>query len=423
MLTVTDRPVTEGAAATGEVSPEALLRRCVHCGFCLATCPTYRLLGEENDSPRGRLDLMAQFLDGGPSGPEALRHLDRCLECRACETTCPSGVAYHRVLAQVRPRLAVRHPRPLHRRLLRCLLGRLLPWPERTAALLDLAGHFAFLLPGGLRRRLPPRRLLPRRPPPAAPDLLVLGGCIQSVTHPQTNRDLATLLAAGGWSLEELEHPACCGALNAHLDQRPLAEDHMKAWIRTWEQRSRAVGRPLGILAVASGCALHLREYGDYFATDPAWGPRARAFAAAVRDPAELVTPDQVRGLARHSPWRRLVFHVPCTLAHGLGTGERVRALLEAAGFTLLPDPDPWRCCGAAGAWSLLHPRLARRLLEARLARLPLAEADAIVTANLGCQLQLASGTDLPVVHWVELLGAAQARGAAQEMSAGRRSR
>ena len=398
---------------------EAVLRRCVHCGFCTATCPTYRLLGDENDGPRGRLYLMKAFLEGGPAGSDTVRHLDRCLTCRSCETTCPSGVEYHRVLERVRPQAAERLGRPWRERLARAAIGSLMPRPDRVTALLDLARHFDFLLPGRLRRRLPQVPRLPSwRDTSGHTTMLVLPGCVQQVTHPGTNRGLARLLARQGVGLRAIESPSCCGALNAHLDQGNAARRLMQRMIETWQRACREQQSEVPVLAAASGCGLHLREYDEHFAGSSGWAERAAAFAAAVRDPAEVLDPERVQGLAAHSPFPRIVFHAPCTLQHGLRLDVRVRELLTAAGFELLPVREPWRCCGSAGAWSLLHPELSERLLEARMAGFPLEAADAVVTANVGCQMHIATATALPVLHWIELLAeAADRRDASRNQS------
>ena len=386
---------------------DAILRACVHCGFCTATCPTYQLLGDERDSPRGRIYLIKQLLEEQPVGRSTQQHLDRCLTCRACETTCPSGVRYGRLIDIGRELLEHHVPRPLGERLKRALLRRIIPHPARLERLLKLGRICAPLLPPALRRKLPakpaqtsagPIRKLPRR-------MLLLAGCAQRVATPATNAAARRVFQALGIQLVEAREAGCCGAVSQHLAAPQEAADFMRRNIDAWwphiQQGAEA------IVVTASGCGVQVKEYGELLQNDPAYGEKARRISELARDAAEVLRdeglPANITGPARE----KIAFHSPCTLQHGQKLAGVVENLLREAGFELLPVADAHLCCGSAGTYSLLQPELSQRLLQNKLGELEKQQPVIIATANVGCQLHLATGTGTPVQHWLELLAQA----------------
>ncbi len=383
---------------------DAILRSCVHCGFCTATCPTYQLLGDELDGPRGRIYLIKQVLEGQPPGPATRLHLDRCLSCRSCETTCPSGVRYGR-LADIGRALVEQHlPRPWPERLKRRLLRAILPHPRRLAPLVKLARACKPLLPAGLKRKLPPAAaaIPANRSGPGKRRMLLLAGCAQSVLTPATNAAAKQVFAALGIELHEARQAGCCGALSHHLSAEEDALAQMRRNIDAWwpllQQGAEA------LIVTASGCGVHVKEYGDLLRHDPAYADKAQRVAEAARDIAEVL---QQEGLpeSKHSPQpKKIAFHSPCTLQHGQKLNGVVEELLTRAGFELVPVADSHLCCGSAGSYSLLQPELSQRLLSNKLQHLEKARPELIATANVGCQLHLASATPTPVRHWIELV-------------------
>ncbi|MDZ7750878.1 MAG: glycolate oxidase subunit GlcF [Gammaproteobacteria bacterium] len=381
---------------------EAILRNCVHCGFCTATCPTYRLTGDELDGPRGRIYLVKQYLEGETSGRHMRYHLDRCLSCRSCETTCPSGVRYAR-LADIGRRLAVEElPAPPLRRLVETAIRAVIPHPRRFGALLGTARLFGALLPPGLRRKMPPVQAREPWPVPRHPRRMVaLTGCVQEAATPATNAAAARVLDGLGISLEPTPGAGCCGALSLHLghmaEARAFARRNIDAWWPALEAGAE------GVVASASGCCPVLREYGDLLAGDPDYAERAREVAGRVRDLSEVVD-EACPADPGLGAGRAVAVHCPCSLQHGLGLGGVVERILEAAGYRLTAVKDGHICCGSAGTFSILQPAMAERLKRDKLAALEGPEPDLIVTANVGCQLHLASGSTVPVRHWIELL-------------------
>ena len=383
---------------------DAILRSCVHCGFCTATCPTYLATGDERDGPRGRIYLIKAMLEDEPVSAHTQRHLDRCLTCRACETTCPSGVEYSQLLDigrdEVERRVGRRGWPGLQRRLLRWWL----PYPRRLRPLLRVAHGLAPLLPTPLRAKLPP---LPK-PLPAvtitAPTttMLLLEGCVQSVATPATNHALRRVLARQGVALVVAQGSGCCGALSHHLDGGEQARDFMRrnidAW---WPHIEQGVG---AILVSASGCGAELKRYGELLRLDSRYAERAARIAALVKDPCEVIDIEQVKRSAVPPSVKRVALHTPCTLQHGLHLGGRIEPLLSAAGYQLTPVRDGHLCCGSAGTYSLLQPAMAAQLQADKLAALQAALPDCIATANVGCQLHLAAASSVPVVHWLQLL-------------------
>ena len=382
---------------------DTILRSCVHCGFCTATCPTYQLLGDELDGPRGRIYLIKQLLEGQPVSASTQLHLDRCLTCRACETTCPSGVRYGR-LADIGRELVEREvPRPPRQRLLRYLLRKVIAYPRRVAPLLFAAQALRPLLPAGLRGKVPARqRRTPWPQQPQARRMLALAGCVQSVATPQTSAAAARVLNRLGVQLINAPGAGCCGAVSHHLSAHEEGLDFMRRNIDAWwpfiEQGIEA------ILVSASGCGAVVKDYGHLLSHDPAYADKAQRVSALARDVAEVLRDADLSGVALGRQAQRVAFHSPCTLQHAQQLDGVVETILSRAGFTLTAVPDAHLCCGSAGTYSILQPELSQRLLANKLAALQQDAPDVIATANIGCQMHLASQAGRPVRHWIELL-------------------
>ena len=393
---------------------DAILRSCVHCGFCTATCPTYQLLGDELDGPRGRIYQIKQMLEGQPVSEKTQLHLDRCLTCRSCETTCPSGVKYHRLLDIGRKVIDARVPRPLGQRLVRAALKETLPRPWIFRPAVAMGQLMRPLLPrvladkvptaaAGQSRGWPEKSAHPRR-------MLVLAGCVQPGLAPNTNAATARLLDRLGITLFEAPEAGCCGALRYHLDAHAQALDDMRrnidAW---WPHVAPTHGQGVeAIVMTASGCGAHVREYGHLLQHDPAYAAKAERIAALTKDVSEIIAAEAERLkpllAARQHPPLKLAFHSPCTLQHGQKIKGVVEDLLRAAGVELASVADSHLCCGSAGTYSILQPALSKQLRDNKLAALQADAPMAIVTANIGCQTHLQSGTDRPVRHWVEII-------------------
>jgi Fe-S oxidoreductase len=381
---------------------EAILRSCVHCGFCLATCPTYQLVGDELDSPRGRIYLMKQVLEGEMPSRTTQHHLDRCLTCRACETTCPSGVRYGALLEIGREAVEQRVRRPLRERLVRWLLRKLVPYPQRYALLLRLGQILRPLLPSALRAKLPPAQRVGARPAASGTRrMLVLEGCVQSVATPLTNAAARRVLARLGIELRAAPAAGCCGALAQHLSAGEEARAAMRRNIDAWWPEIEAGAE--AVVITASGCGAQVRDYGHLLADEPRYAARAARVSALARDLSEVLAPEDRRAWAGVGAGRRVAFHAPCTLQHGQRVVGVVEGLLRDAGFELAPVADAHLCCGSAGTYSILQPELSRRLRDQKIGALAAGAPQRIVTANIGCQLHLQGGTQVPVGHWIEL--------------------
>jgi len=382
---------------------DAILRSCVHCGFCTATCPTYQLLGDELDGPRGRIYLIKQLLEGQAVSASTQLHLDRCLTCRACETTCPSGVRYGRLADIGRELVEHEVPRRPVQRLLRYLLRKVIAYPRRVAPLLFAAQALRPLLPAGLRGKVPARqRRTPWPQQPQARRMLALAGCVQSVATPHTNAAAARVLNRLGIQLLTAPGAGCCGAVSHHLAAHQEGLDFMRRNIDAWwpliEQGIEA------ILVTASGCGAVVKEYGQLLAQDPVYADKARRVSALARDVSEVLRDADLSGVGLRRQAQKVAFHSPCTLQHGQQLGGVVETVLSRAGFTLTAVPDAHLCCGSAGTYSILQPELSTRLLANKLAALEQDTPDVIATANIGCQMHLASKAGRPVRHWIELL-------------------
>jgi glycolate oxidase iron-sulfur subunit len=382
---------------------DAILRSCVHCGFCTATCPTYQLLGSELDSPRGRIYLIKEMLEGNACGEKTRLHLDRCLTCRSCETTCPSGVQYGRLIEIGRNEIEKRAPRPFWNRLVRQALMAVIPYTPRMRLALLLGNLGRPLLPAALRRKLPrSRTALPRPPQRHKRRMLVLEGCVQPLTAPSTNAAAARVLDKLGISLLSAAAAGCCGAIHQHLSAPESARDMMRRNIDAWwpyvEDGIEA------IVTTASGCGAMLKEYGHALQNDPAYAAKAARIALLTRDLSEILRNEDCSRFAQTGKGKRVACQSSCTLQHGQKLGGAVENILQQCGYVLTPVADSHLCCGAAGTYTLLQPVLSQQLLHNKLQALEHGTPEVIVTSNIGCQLHLESASKIPVRHWIELL-------------------
>lgn len=381
---------------------EAILRSCVHCGFCNATCPTYQLLGDESDGPRGRIYLMKQMLEGQPVTARTRQHLDRCLNCLNCETTCPSGVQYGRLLDIGRVMAEQRAPRPWKEQVLRQALRRGLTRPVLFKPALRLGQGLRDWLPRGMRRHVPPAvQAGPRPRAEHARSMLILEGCVQPALAPQTNAATARLLDRLGIRLIAAPEAGCCGAIDLHLAAPEAARKAMRRNIDAWWPHLEAGAE--AIVMTASGCGSLVKDYAHHLRHDPAYRDKAARVSALTRDLAEVLAREDLAGL-RSDKALRVAFHPPCSLQHGQQVRGVVEAILVRAGFELVSFAETHLCCGSAGTYSLLQAELARQLRQRKLDHIQAAGPEVIATANIGCQMHLAAGTGLPVVHWVTLL-------------------
>jgi glycolate oxidase iron-sulfur subunit len=391
---------------------EAILRKCVHCGFCTATCPTYQLLGDELDGPRGRIYLMKQMLEGAPVTRSTQQHLDRCLSCRSCETTCPSGVKYGHLVDIGRKIVEQRVERPRGEQAMRWLLKTGLTSPLFGPAM-KLGQALRPLLSESLKRKVPPaagprahqwpQRQLPRK-------VLMLLGCVQPSMMPNINSATARVLDAAGIQTLVADGAGCCGAIRTHLNDAEGGLVDMRRNIDAWWPLIEGLtsqGRVEAIVMNASGCGVMVKDYGHALAHDPDYAEKARRVSGLTRDLSELL-PDMVPALKpklRKTRVRQLTFHPPCTLQHGQQLRGGIETHLAALGFEVRPaTAESHLCCGSAGTYSVLQPELALQLRDRKLKHLATQETQAIVSANIGCIQHLQGGTDMPVRHWVEVL-------------------
>ena len=381
---------------------ESILRKCVHCGFCTATCPTYQVLGDDLDSPRGRIYLIKRALEGAAVTDKTRLHLDRCLTCRACETTCPSGVRYGRLVDIGRAVVESKTERGPLDRLRRALLAWGLPRAGLFAVLLKLGRWLRPLLPGALKAKVPPRSRAPGAwpAPRHARKVLMLAGCVQPVLAPSINAAAARVLDRIGISLVETPGAACCGGIRFHLNYQEDGRDDMRALIDAWWPAVER-GEVEAIAMTASGCGVTVKDYGHLLAQDARYREKAERIAALTRDLCELITPDMI---AAGSKRGTVAFQSPCTLQHGQQLRGKVEALLTRAGYELTPVNDAHLCCGSAGTYSLLQPAISGELRGRKLAALEAGAPDVIATANIGCLAHLQGATRTPVRHWIELL-------------------
>ena len=386
---------------------ERILRSCVHCGFCLATCPTYQVLGNELDSPRGRIYLIKQVLEGATPTVKTRLHLDRCLTCRNCETTCPSGVEYGKLLDIGRHIVEEKVGRSPIESATRSVLKTGLGSPRLFKSALKLGQGLRRLLPASLQARIPATDSAGDRPAPRHPRrMLVLEGCVQPGLKPNINAAAARVLDRLGISLIAADEAGCCGALAHHLNDRDdglnAARRNVDAWIPHLDAGVEA------IVMTASGCGAMVKDYGWLLRHDAAYAEKAARISAATKDISEILVAerDALKPLTAHrSPLtQKIAYHPPCTLQHGQKLSGGVEALLTDAGFELTQVAEPHLCCGSAGTYSILQPEISGQLKARKLGHLTAGAPERIVTANIGCLAHLQSGTSLPVLHWVELL-------------------
>jgi glycolate oxidase iron-sulfur subunit len=384
---------------------DSILRKCVHCGFCTATCPTYQLLGDELDGPRGRIYLIKQVLEGKPATASTLLHLDRCLTCRNCETTCPSGVQYGRLLDIGRHEVERQVERPAGDRLMRAALREGLTSSAFGPAI-KVGQLVRPLLPATLKNKVPKRQSAgkwPRRT--HARKMLLLAGCVQPSMLPNINTSTARVFDALGIELLLPAAAGCCGAIRQHLNDHEGAAANMRDNIDAWWPQVEAGAE--AIVMNASGCGATVKEYGYLLRNDAAYAGKAKRISELTRDLAEMLPSfvGSIKARFRAGASReRVVFHPPCTLQHGQKIRGAVEDLLRAFGAEVLPFNESHLCCGSAGTYSVLEPELAYRLRDRKLGNLQAAKPDVILSANVGCITHLQSGTSTPVEHWIEWL-------------------
>jgi glycolate oxidase iron-sulfur subunit len=389
---------------------DEILRKCVHCGFCTATCPTYQLLGNELDGPRGRIYQIKQIFEGQPADRETQLHLDRCLSCRSCETTCPSGVDYAELIDIGRLQIEQQGLRSTGQKVLRYLLGHILPYPSRHQWLFKLAALLRPVLPGSLSRKVPVSRhpenylVSPVKP---SKTILLLEGCVQSSISPNTNAAAALLLQSQGYTVIREAQASCCGAVNQHLSQSEKAQQWVLQNLHNWSAIDAK--QPLhAIVSSASGCGVMLKDYPHILAAMQS-NPHTvnyQSLCERIVDISELLNADQLlKNLdAFKADSQRVAYHAPCTLTHGHKQADRLYQQLSLLGYRLYIPQDAHLCCGSAGTYSLLQPEISRQLQNNKIEALNVHSPDVIITANVGCEHHLASVSKVPVRHWVELV-------------------
>jgi len=383
---------------------DRILRACVHCGFCTATCPTYQLLGDELDGPRGRIYQIKQVLEGEPASVTVRGHLDRCLICRSCETTCPSGVDYHRLLDIGREQVERQVPRSLPQRLLRRLMIEVLAYPGRFTPLLRIGQGLRPLLPASLRRHIPVSKAVRRQATPHSGQrrVLVLDGCVQPGLAPEINIALERVLKPLGIVVQRSPSAGCCGALPQHLSDsqraRAMARRNIDAWYPAIEGGAEAV------IVTASGCGAHLQDYPHLLADDPDYADKAKRVADLLRDPLQVIADATAESLHLRPRKARIAVHTPCTLQHALKLNGATEGLLRRLGYELCEVSEGHLCCGSAGTYSILQPELSGQLRQRKLRALKVDHPDLIVTANIGCLMHLGESDGIPVQHWLNLV-------------------
>lgn len=389
---------------------DAILRSCVHCGFCLATCPTYQILGDELDSPRGRIYLMKQMLEGQPVTQKTQLHLDRCLTCRACETTCPSGVRYGALVDISRGLVEKQVKRDIRSDVLRYTLRKILPNASVFNAVLKAGQAIRPFLPENLKKTIPVKTNRGGIWPAArhTRKMLVLDGCVQPSLAPNINAASARVLDRLDISLIKAENTGCCGAVAYHLNAQQEGLDYMRRNIDAWwplvEQKEIEA-----IVVTASGCGVTVKEYGHLLRHDADYSGKAARISGLARDISEILQGELEvlqRLIVRKSVTdkSKLAFHAPCTLQHGMQIRGVVEKILLAAGFDLSFVADGHLCCGSAGTYSILQPELSQQLLKNKVDALESGKPEQIATANIGCLVHLQGGSRLPVRHWIELM-------------------
>ncbi len=384
---------------------EAILRKCVHCGFCTATCPTYQLLGDELDGPRGRIYLIKQVLEGAEPTRKTQQHLDRCLTCRNCETTCPSGVQYGHLVDIGRKLVDAKVERPAGEKALRWALKEGLPSPLFAPAM-AVGQAVRGLLPASLKSKVPPKQsagVWPTRT--RARKVLMLAGCVQPAMQPNINSATARVLDAAGVQTVLATKAGCCGAVKFHLNDHEGGKAHMRANIDAWWPYVES-NEVEAIVMNASGCGVMVKDYGHALKDDTAYATKAARISALTKDLSELLPMlvEQLQGKVKPLSGV-MAFHPPCTLQHGQQLKGGVEKHLNALGFDVkVSTNEPHLCCGSAGTYSMLQPEIATQLRDRKLGNLQDTKPTQIISANIGCITHLQSGTSTPVRHWVEML-------------------
>ena len=395
-----------------------ILRSCVHCGFCTATCPTYQVLGDELDSPRGRIYLIKDMLETGrPADEKTVKHIDRCLSCLACMTTCPSGVHYMHLVDHARAHIEKTYRRPLMDRMLRAVLARVIPYPGRfRLALLGakIARPFAFLVPD--KRLKAMLAMAPKHIPPVSRNddaqvfpaigerrmrVALMTGCAQKALNTDINDATIRLLRRLGCDVVVAKGAGCCGALTHHMGKEDLAHGSAAANIRAWMTEKRGHGLD-AIVINTSGCGTTVKDYGHMFRTDPALSADAATVAGMAKDISELLV--QIGLPEGPTKELRVAYHAACSLQHGQQIKTAPKDLLKRAGFEVVEPADSHLCCGSAGTYNLLQPEISQNLMRRKVSTLEAKSPDIIAAGNIGCMIQIGSGTAVPVVHTVELL-------------------
>ncbi len=382
---------------------ETILRNCVHCGFCNATCPTYLLRGDELDGPRGRIYQMKQFFEGEPANAEMLKHLDRCLTCRACETTCPSGVKYSHLFEIGKTAIEQELPRPWWGRIQRGGIVRFINSGWLFALSIRVGQTCAWIFPPKLRESVPVRQTpVARNNTKHARKVLMLAGCVQPALAPNTNACASNLLNKLEIEVIEVPGSLCCGAVAFHTSEPEYGLRQVKRLIDSWWPHIEAGVE--AIVVTATGCGVSVKDYERLLADDPDYADKAKTVSSLHCDLIELVEAEVEQFQRDNLLAKRVAVHTPCTMQHGLGINGRVEAVLAGVGYEICQVQDSHLCCGSAGTYSMLQPALASQLRLNKVKALSVEQPDIIATANIGCQLHLAQGNKIPVVHWIELL-------------------
>lgn len=384
---------------------ERILRSCVHCGFCTATCPTYQLLGDELDGPRGRIYLIKSMLEGEASSRDTMKHLDRCLTCRSCETTCPSGVEYGKLLDIGREYVSQRVSRPWHQRLYRFLISQSLPYKKRFKLMLKLGQVFRFCLPEQLKNMIPVqvRQTELTNIKVHSRKVILFTGCVQPALAPGINQSVIKVLDALGVSVVEINNEQCCGALSHHLTETEQALSFMRQNIDLyWPAIEQGIE---AIIVSASGCGVHIKDYGYLLREDKQYAAKAAKIAAMTKDISEYVSEFELEKLNIDSA-RNVAFQSPCTLQHGQKLSGVTESLLQQLGFTLAPVANAHLCCGSAGVYSLLQEDISNELRGNKIESLMQGAPEMILTANIGCLKHLQQKSPVPVKHWIEEVAA-----------------
>jgi len=377
-----------------------ILRSCVHCGFCTATCPTYQILGDELDSPRGRIYLIKEMLEGSQVTKETLEHLDRCLTCRACETTCPSGVEYGHLLEIGRSEVEKRVKRSRSQRVLRKILLQVLPYPKRFNSFLKLGRLFRPVLPNSLKKHIPLKtKLAALSLKEHKKKMLILDGCVQPSLSPEINHATKKVLDALG--IELISFSGCCGAINQHLSDEENAlvtiKNNIDRLVNEFDNGVEA------IVMTASGCGAMFKEYPHILRNDSTYKEKAKLISSKTFDLTEIIDANQLNAKL-NATTKNIAVHTPCTLQHTQGLPSNIESILSNCGYQLSSIKDKHLCCGSAGTYSITQAKLSAQLLEQRLSGLMIDNPDIIVTANIGCLHHLNAGSTVPVRHWIEMI-------------------